>query len=481
MDMFLNGAFKKAFSGKVLPVYNPATGAQLDTVPAADQADVDFAVSCAREGQRHWAAMPMWQRKTVIDRYCELIAEHTEELAQLLCLESAKPITQSRNEVGGLIYKLQSPAEAAKHLNGDVIPTGTAPGNETTIQFTVREPRGVEAAIIPFNFPFDLFGLKVGPALIMGNAVIVKPSMDNPLGLLKLTALSKEAGFPDGVLQCVTGSGSQIGPMLANHPGIDLYSFTGSTPVGMSSMALAAKTLKPCLLELSGNDAFIVLEDADLDLAVSEAVEGRMLFSGQVCCASKRFLIQNSVRDAFTEKLLTALKKIRCGDPMDSSVQVGPVINEDAAKKIESQVQRIVEQGGEILMGGHRSGTFYEITVVANVPATADVAKDDEIFGPVIPIIGFDTVQEAIHIANQSVYGLNSCVFSKNATSAMTVAYAMQAGTAVINGTGLFRSNEMPFGGYKHSGLGTEGTLTSLEECSHLKTIVLKNIISPVE
>ena len=477
MEMFVDGSFTRAKSGRILPVYNPATGKLLDCVPEADLEDVEYAIACAHVGQTQWAQMPMWQRKQIIDKYCTLITEHSEELAKTLCLESAKPITQARAEVDGLVYKLQSPSEAAKHLNGDVIPTGTAPGNEKTIQITVREPRGVEAAIIPFNFPVDLFGLKVGPALIMGNAVIVKPSMDNPLCLLKLVALSKEAGFPDGVLQCITGVGGKIGPVLASHPGIDLLSFTGSTPIGISSMELAAKTLKPCLLELGGNDAFIVLADADLDLAVSEAIAGRLLFSGQVCCASKRFLVHNSVRETFTNKLITALESVVCGDPLDPAVQVGPVINEEAAKKIEEQVNRIIEQGGRLLLGGKRNGTFFEITVLTDVPPTSDVAKDEEIFGPVIPIIGFDTTQEAISIANASSYGLNSCVFSSNASEAMTVAYAMQAGTAVINGSGLFRSNEMPFGGHKLSGLGTEGTLTSLEECSQLKTIVLKNII----
>ena len=184
------------------------------------------------------------------------------------------------------------------------------------------------------------------------------------------------------------------------------------------------------------------------------------------------FAENNSVRETFTNKLITALESVVCGDPLDPAVQVGPVINEEAAKKIEEQVNRIIEQGGRLLLGGKRNGTFFEITVLTDVPPTSDVAKDEEIFGPVIPIIGFDTTQEAISIANASSYGLNSCVFSSNASEAMTVAYAMQAGTAVINGSGLFRSNEMPFGGHKRSGLGTEGTLTSLEECSQLKTIL---------
>ena len=478
MEMFLNGRFSPAASGKTLNVYNPATGDLIETVPAADQKDIDLAVAYAQSGQKAWSALPMWKRKEIIDKYCQLITEHADDLAMTLCLESAKPISQAHGEVDTLVQKLQSPAEAALHLNSAVIPTGSAPGQESTIQFTIREPKGVVAAIIPFNFPVDLYGLKVGPALIMGNAVIVKPSMDNPLCLLKLVALSREAGMPDGVLQCVTGQGSQIGPMLASHPGIDALSFTGSTEVGISSMELAAKTLKPCLLELGGNDAFIVLEDADLDLAVSEAVSGRMLFSGQVCCASKRFIIQNSIRQTFTDKLLTALADVKCGDPLDPAVMVGPVINESAAKKIEAQVNHIIEQGGKLLLGGKRNGAFYEITVLTDVPKTADVAKDDEIFGPVIPIIGFDTVEEAISIANASKYGLNSCVFTKDFSSALKVAHSMEAGTAVINGASLFRSTEMPFGGRKFSGLGTEGTLTSLDENSCLKTIVLKNVLA---
>lgn len=344
------------------------------------------------------------------------------------------------------------------------------------MQLVTREPIGVVACIIPFNFPCDLYDQKVAPALMMGNAAIVLPSSDNPLTLMKLTEMLVEAGVPNGVVQCLTAPGA-VKDTAVTDPRVHLVTLTGSTEVGIETAKLAAANLTHTALELGGNDAFIVLDDGDVDLAVEEMVWGRMYNTGQVCCASKRFLIHNSLKDEFAQKAMDRIKQLKCGDPSREDTQIGCLISEKAAIKVEKEVELTLKQGGKLLMGGKRNGAFYEPTVITDIPKTADVAKDMEIFGPVVSIIGFDTDEEAIEIANASKFGLSSCVFSKDQKRAFKVASAMEAGGAVINGASFFRSFEMPFGGWKHSGIGTEGVMSTFDEMTRVKTIVLKNIL----
>jgi succinate-semialdehyde dehydrogenase/glutarate-semialdehyde dehydrogenase len=310
---------------------------------------------------------------------------------------------------------------------------------------------------------------------MMGNAPIVFPSSDNPLTLLRLTEMLLDAGVPAGVAQCVTAPGS-VKAAAVSDPRVGLITLTGSTEVGLSTQALAAKNLTKTALELGGNDAFIVLDDADVDLAVEEMIWGRMYNTGQVCCASKRFIVHNSLKDAFARKAVERVGRLKGGDPTQADTQIGCLISEKAAIKVEAEVNRTLAQGGKLLLGGKRSGAFYEPTVITDVPKTADVAVDMEIFGPVVPIIGFDTDEEAVEIANQSVFGLSSCVFSGDYKRAWKIAARMEAGGAVINGASFFRSFEMPFGGWKHSGLGTEGVMSTFEEMTRVKTVVLKNL-----
>ena len=311
---------------------------------------------------------------------------------------------------------------------------------------------------------------------MMGNAAIVLPSSDNPLTLMKLTEMLVEAGVPNGVIQCLTAPGA-VKDAAVTDPRVHLVTLTGSTEVGIGTAKLAAANLTHTALELGGNDAFIVLDDGDVDLAVEEMVWGRMYNTGQVCCASKRFLIHNSLKDEFTKKVIDRIKQLKVGDPQKEDTQIGCLISEKAAIKVEKEVQLTLEQGGKLLLGGKRNGAYYEPTVITDIPKTADVAKDMEIFGPVVSIIGFDTDEEAIEIANNSVFGLSSCVFSRDQKRAFKVAAAMEAGGAVINGASFFRSFEMPFGGWKHSGIGTEGVLSTFNEMTRVKTIVLKNVL----
>jgi succinate-semialdehyde dehydrogenase/glutarate-semialdehyde dehydrogenase len=475
MKMIINGKKVDSESGKTFDVTNPATGAVIESVPRATEKDVKAAVDAAVKGQKIWAQIPVWQRAEVLRKFLDLVEVNKEELAQTLCAENGKPICEARGEIGNIHIGFSGFIEHAKHYYGSIIPQGTEQGQDTNLQMVTREPIGVVACIIPFNFPCDLFDQKVAPALMMGNAAIVLPSSDNPLTLMKLTELLVEAGVPNGAIQCLTAPGA-VKSAAVTDPRVHLVTLTGSTEVGIDTAKLAAENLTHAALELGGNDAFIVLEDGDVDLAVEELVWGRMYNTGQVCCASKRFLIHNSLKDEFAEKAVARIKQLKVGQPADESTQVGCLISEKAAIKVEGEVAKTVEQGGKIILGGHRDGAFYEPTVIVDVPKTADVAKDMEIFGPVVPIIGFDTDEEAIEIANASVFGLSSAVFSRDQKRAFKVASAMEAGGAVINGASFFRAFEQPFGGWKHSGIGTEGVFSTFDEMTRVKTIVLKNI-----
>lgn len=476
--MIIGGRKVDARDGATLEVTNPATGKPIDTIPAATKADVDWAVEEAAKAQKLWAKVPLYQRGAILNRFVDLALQHKEELARLLSMETGKPITEGRNEIDNIPTLFRGFVERAKHFYNETIPEGTEPGMDATLQIVTREPVGVVACVIPFNFPCDLFDQKVAPALIMGNSVIVKPSTDNPLTLIRLTELLLEAGVTPGAASIITGRGSKVGGWLCANPGVNFISLTGSTEVGIETALTASKNLTPSALELGGNDAFIVLADADVDLAVEETMFGRFYNTGQVCCASKRFLVHSSVKDEFARKLIARLAKEKQGDPMDETTTIGCLISEKAAIGVEEQVALTVQQGGKVILGGNRKGAFYEPTVLVDVPKTADVAKDLEIFGPVVPIISFDTVDEAIEIANASIFGLSGAVFSKDVNQALKVAKQLECGGAVVNGCSFFRSCEMPFGGYKMSGIGNEGIMCSLEEVTQIKTIVLKNVFA---
>ena len=445
--------------------------------PFRRQMAVKRAIALAKEAQKEWVKIPVYKRVELLSHFLELVERDKEDLAQTLSQETGKPITEARAEIGNIPIAFRAFSEKAKHLYGEMISGEQEAGQEKNVLLVKKEPLGVVAAIIPFNFPCDLFDQKVAPALLAGNACIVKPSTDNPLTLCKLSHLLNEAGVTAGAIEIVTGPGSTVGNALTADPDVNLVTLTGSTEVGIETAKVCAENLTHVALELGGNDAFIVLEDADVALAAKELIWGRMYNTGQVCCASKRFLVHRNLVEAFTKAAIEEIKAIPTGDPSDEKSRMGSLISEKAAIKVEEQVALTVKQGGKIVLGGKRNGAFYEPTVLVDVPKTADVAKDMEIFGPVVPIIPFDTEEEAIAIANASKFGLCGCVFSQNMKTAARVANALECGGAVINGASFFRSFEMPFGGYKFSGIGTEGVMSTFDEMTHTKTIVLKNIL----
>lgn len=477
MQAIINGKFVDASDKSVIEIVNPYTQKVISKVPNCTAKDVNKAVEYAVKAQKKWAKVPVYKKVEMIDKFLDLVDENRQDIAKTLCLETGKPIAQAYAEVDNIRIAFNAFSEKAKHLYGNVIPAGTEAGQDNTIQFTVREPLGVMVAIIPFNLPLDLFDQKVAPAILAGNAVIIKPPHQNPTAIIKLVKLMHDAGLPNGVVQVLTGDGAKTGDALTKHPEVHGISFTGSVPVGKSVYLNGASHLAHTTLELGANDAFIVLEDADLDLAAEEIIWGRMYNAGQVCVASKRFIVDNRVLKEFEEKVIVRLQKVVVGNPLDKKTYLGTLVTKSACDKVERQVAKIIEQGGKLIYGGKRDGAIYYPTVITNIPKTADVAKDEEVFGPVVSIIPCDGVDEAVEIANQTSYGLGSCVFTRNMNVAFKVANAMEAGGCVINGASFHRSFEMPFGGYKISGIGTEGVMSTFDQVTKTKTITLKNIL----
>lgn len=465
-----------AKSGKTIEVINPATGSLVDTVPSLSKEEIDEAVEYAFNAQKDWENLSVLKRCEIMAKFAELVEDNKDDLAKTLSDETGKPIREAYNEIANIQVGVPAYIEKVKHEYGNMIYRGTEAGQENTIQYTIQQPLGVVVAIIPFNFPSDIFINKVPPALLMGNSVILKPASVNPLTLTKYVELLVEAGVPKGVIEVVHGSGSVVGTALTSNKKVSMVSLTGSTEAGIDALKNCAEHCAHSSLELGGNDAFILCADGDIDLAVEETVWGRLYNTGQVCCASKRFLVENSVKDEYIKKMVEKIKTLKVGMPSDSSTDIGCLVSEGAAIEVEKQVNETIEEGATIVIGGRRKGAFYEPTILDNVTRDMKVAKDMEIFGPVISVIGFDTLEEAIEISNQSKFGLSGSIITKDYAKAIKVSEKMECGGFVINGASFFRSFEQPFGGWKYSGIGNEGIMTTLKEMSRTKTVILKNV-----
>lgn len=477
MKMLIGGKAVDAANGAEIDVINPATHKVIDKIPSATREDVDRTIENAVVGFKEWSTMPLYDRINIIYRFANIVEERLEELARLVCRESGKAITLCRAEATAALNVFRCYAEKARNFGGEVMPLDSEKRIQDDLIVVIREPLGVVGCIVPFNYPMELYAHKVAPALVVGNAVIIKPSSDTPLGSILLTQWLLEAGVPGNAVQIVTGNGAEVGKRLAEHPQVDLITFTGSTTVGIELMVSCSKDLHHCLLELGGNCPLIIFDDCDLDKAVEETIGGRISNAGQTCCANKRMIVQNSVKAKFVEKLVKELKKVKVGDPESDDTTYGSMINERAAKNVIEQINHTVDQGAKCVYGGKLfDRTFVEPTVLTDVTPDMDIAKDMEIFGPVLPIIGFDTTEEAIAIANSTMFGLSGAVMTSDMKKAFMVAKNLQCGTVVINGNGNYRSMHQAFGGHKMSGLGTEGITYTLEEFTQKKTIALKKI-----
>lgn len=480
MKMIIGGRKADSADGKTFDVIAPATMQVIDSVPSAAKTDVDRAVAYARLGAKEWAAVPLYERIQTVYRFADLLEqpEHFQRLVEFECTENGKPIRMAEEDIHVSAYICRAFAEKARNFSGDMIPSECEEGTKDDLILTLYEPLGVVACIVPFNYPTNLYCFKAIPALLMGNAVIVKPASDTPLANIYITELLLKAGVLPNAIQIVTGGGGTVGNWLTDHPDIDAVSVTGSCQAGKQIMTNCAKHLHHCHMELGGNDPLIVFDDCDLDLAIQETVAGRIGNAGQTCCASKRYIVQNTIRPQFVEKLKTALEQVKTGDLYDYDTDMGPVISKKAAIEVEQQIQKTIEQGAFCVCGGHRyKHTYIEPTLLDAVTTDMDVAHDMEIFGPVFPVIGFDTIDEALAIANDIPYGLQSAVMTNDIKKALYVARRMEAGACIINGSSNYRHNHQAFGGRKMTGIGGhEGVSYTLAEMCNTKTIALKRI-----
>ncbi|GAA2719904.1 aldehyde dehydrogenase family protein [Actinocorallia aurantiaca] len=428
------------------------------------------------------AAFPGWRdaaphaRADVLRRAADLVRGRLEELAVLHAGESGKVISQARNEVRGAARLLEVNAELGRTWTGTLAPTGALPGGERDLTLVERVPVGVVVAVIPFNFPVELTVEKAAAALATGNVVIVKPPPQNPRATTEVCELLHEAGVPRDVLQVVPG-GTELSAALCAAPGVDAVSLTGSVGAGVAVASATASLLRPLHLELGGNGAAIVLPDADLDLVVSETLRGRLLMNGQACAATKRVLAHRSIAADLTERLHAALAEIRPEDPLKEDARLGPLIDAGAAARVAGQVRRVVSEGGRRILGAPEAdGPWYAPALLADVPASAAVACDDEIFGPVFPVIPVEDEAEAVAVANSSALRLTAAVFSPDLPRAMAVAQRLDFGGVVLNGTNNYRPPVVPFGGVGLAGAGREGDGYTIEEMTRTRFLAIRGL-----
>ncbi len=480
MKMFIGGVERDASDGRKIEVINPANNELIDTVPIATKSDVDEVMENALKGFEEWSETPLHKRMAIMQRFVDLAMseENRKAMALVMSKEMGKPYNEAYGDFNILKNHIEGFISAARNnLVGTVLPFGGEAGKEADFDITVREPIGPIVCIIAFNAPLTLFAKKVAPALLTGNSAIIKPASDDPLTVLMLSKLMYEAGVPGNAYQCVTGRGEDIGEWLTADKRIAGVTFTGSTDVGVRIATNCGRNLKYQSLEMGGNAPLIICADADIDYAVAEASAGRGGYlSGQICSVAKRFLVHSSIHDAFVAALVAKLKTVKVGDPMDPATQMGTLISEKAAKKVEAQVNTMVAQGGKLVLGGVRNGAFYGPTVVDGCNSDMDVAHDVEVFGPVFPIFTFDTIEQAIELANDTKYGLGSGIITKDISLGMKVARKLRAGNVVVNGQTFYRNLLTPFGGAKESGVGREGQTQTLLAMTEIKNIVVKNM-----
>lgn len=475
MKMLINGSWVDAGNKETIEVINPYSNELLDTVPAATKEDVDQAIENAVCGQKKWYKKKVRERAEILRRYLELLKRERDDLAKTITLETGKPIFDSYGEIDSVHMTFESSIEIVKHHYGKSMPIGIEDGYDDDLQVTVHEPLGVIACIVPFNFPAALWAFKAGPALMAGNAIVVKPATVNPLCVLKLMGLLVEAGVTPEAVQCITGRGSRVGNWIVENPLIAQVNLTGGVTAGKEIARRASENLTDYKFELGGNDPLIICADADMDLAVNEAGD-KTRNAGQCCSGAKRFIVHKSIKEEFMNRLIEErLKTVKTGDLLDMGTDYGTLISEEAAIKVEQQVGATIAQGARLIYGGTRKGAFYEPTVLDHVTVDMDIARDMEVFGPLFPIIEFETLDEAIEIAEASSYGLSAGVITNDFQDAMKVAGSLKSGMVAVNGSGGFRAQELPFGGGKKmSGNSRECMSSVLEEVTQEKAIIFR-------
>jgi lactaldehyde dehydrogenase len=467
MNMLING--KLIDKDDKVAVINPFNNETVDEVPLADAEDVKKAILAASQARRLMERMSSRKLSRILIDVHQELKENLEDFAKLITLETGKTIRDSRMEMQRSLETIQLSAEECKRVYGETIPMDAAITGRSVFGFTMKIPLGVVAAITPFNYPVNLAIHKLAPALGAKNSVVFKPSLTAPLAAMKLAEIIGHH-LPPGAVNCVTGKSSEIGDELVTSDLINKISFTGSVATGLSIAHKAG--LKKLTLELGGNDPLIVLDDADLDAAVSATMAGSYLNAGQVCIAVKRIIIQDGVADDFVDSLVEQTKKLKVGNPLDPKTDMGPLIDEYAALAVQSKVEDAVDGGAQLLCGGQRKGAFYQPTVLDQVQPDMQVVWE-ETFGPVSPVIRVRTEKEAYQMANYTKYGLQAGIFTQDINRAKRAVKCIEAGSVLVNKQSTFRTDNMPFGGFKLSGIGKEGVKYALDDMTRTKMVVI--------
>jgi acyl-CoA reductase-like NAD-dependent aldehyde dehydrogenase len=459
----------------VTVIRNPASGEEVGRVPRSGPAEAAEAVARAAEAFPGWWETPAAKRGAIVRTAAEAVLALRDELALQLTLEQGKPLREARIEITRFVHTIEHYAGLAKSLRGGYVPNLDVNAHG----LVVRRPLGVVVAIVPWNFPTTLLGNKLGPALVCGNTVVAKPAETTPLTTLRIAEIMREAGLPEGVFGVITGKGSVLGEPLVTDPRVAKVAFTGSTPVGKQVAELAARGVKRITLELGGSDPMIVLDDADVDGAVSAASVGRFFNCGQACLAVKRLYVHEQVADELVEKLQGKVARLKLGPGTEEGTMIGPLHSESQRETLEEQVAETLAQGGELLAGGRRpdrdelaAGWFYEPTLILEPPHDARVAVE-EVFGPALPIWKVGGLDEAIERANASQFGLGSSVWTRDLTAATIAAEKLEAGYTWIN-SGQIVYDELPFGGFGESGMGKEHGNEALDYYQESKAVVVK-------
>jgi len=477
MRMLIAGEWVTASDGAEIRVENPSSGDLIDVVPAATTDDVDRAIAAANAARPAMAAMPAHQRAEILSKVASQITENRDKLVALLNAENGKTLREIDGwEIDAAARIVQQYAEEAKRLNGEALPLHAIPNLENSLAMTVYQPLGVIAAIIPFNYPVELWSHKVAGGLAAGNCVITKAPEECPLAMLEISKYYEEAGLPVGAHQIVTGWGEVAGARLAQADGVDMISMTGSTEVGKLVSKAAADTLKKVHLELGGNDATIVCADIDPKIAAEAVVAGRFTSgNGQICCAVKRVFVAREIYDEVKSHVLSLTAGLTVGDHTSPDTDVGPLITLKAAERVEEQVAQAVQQGATLETGGTRDGQFIQPAVFTDVPMD-NLLLHDEVFGPVLPLVPFDGIEHAISMVNDSRYGLNAAIFSNDFKAIMTASMKLEVGAVMVNHQSAMRVECLPHGGRKHTGNGVrEGGLDTLKDMSEVKTVIFKD------
>src|SRR6185295_19026103 len=473
-QLFIDGQFVDAESGKTFATPNPATGETFAEVAEAEQSDIDKAVAAARKAfEGKWSKMSARDRGRLLYKLSQLIERDTAQLAELETSDNGKPIKESTYiDIPSVVENFKYFAGWSTKIEGETIPV---PGQ--MFNYTLREPVGVCGQIIPWNFPLLMAAWKLAPALAAGNTVVLKPAEQTPVTAMEFAKLVQEAGFPEGVVNVVPGYGETAGAALASHKGIDKIAFTGSTEIGKVIAKAAADNLTKVSLELGGKAPNIIFADADLDQAVNGAMMGIFFNQGQVCCAGSRIFVEEKIKEEFLGRFKEKADRIKVGDPMDKATLMGPQVSEEQLSKIKSYVSIAREEGATVFAGGEspqldpqfQNGYFFQPTIFSDVNNSMRVAQE-EIFGPVTSVISFDNDEDLIRQANETIYGLSAGIWTRDITRAHRFAKAIKAGTVWINTYNMF-SAASPFGGYKQSGYGREMGKHALELYTQVKSV----------